>query len=62
MNYGLFLAFNDKPVCKKCVIARYTSKDIDGDSILMCQALLPVAKKCPGDGCRADCPLERMEE
>jgi hypothetical protein len=59
MKYVLELEFKDKPECINCMLGRYTGKNLDGESILKCQAI-GNAPKCPEDGgYRKDCPLRQ---
>ena len=60
-EYVLVCSFKGNPDCGYCVLGRFTSRNLDGNSVRMCQAL-GVAGKCPDEGCRKDCPLVRAED
>ena len=60
-HYVLSAIFKDLPECKICILGRYTARNLEGNSIMMCQGL-PLPRTCPDEGCRKDCPLTPVGE
>ncbi|MGH4125120.1 MAG: hypothetical protein ACREV6_19565 [Clostridium sp.] len=58
MKYVLELSFAEKPVCEKCMLSGTKGLDLNGESVIACYGLSR-RLKCPEDGCRKDCPLDR---